>query len=230
MRARVNLLAVNSHILPVLPLLLGLFLGVKHALETDHLVAVSTIVAEQGSILRSALVGVFWGLGHTSSLFVAALLVIGLRVHIPARAALSLEFLVALMLVGLGAQAVRGWLHQRAVPGQHSHGKGVPFYRVGQRPYLVGLVHGMAGSATLMLLVLSTIPSPWQGLFYVLLFGLGSVVGMLLITVLLSFPLHLSARRLGGLFGHIRLAAGLVSIVFGLFLSWQIGFAEGLFR
>jgi sulfite exporter TauE/SafE len=101
---------------------------------------------------------------------------------------------------------------------------------VGRRPYLVGLVHGMAGSAALMLLVLTTIPSPWQAVLYVLLFGLGSVAGMLLMSVLVSLPLQLTARRLDGVLGHVRLAAGLTSIVVGLFLSWQIGFTEGLFR
>jgi hypothetical protein len=217
-------------VVPVFPLLLGVFLGIKHALETDHLVAVSTIVAEQGGILRSAVVGVCWGLGHTSSLFAAALLVIGLGIRIPERVALSLEFLVALMLIGLGAQAVRGWMQWREGPSRHAHAEGASLHKVGRRPYLVGLVHGMAGSAALMLLVLTTIPSPWQAVLYVLLFGLGSVAGMLLMSVLVSLPLQLTARRLGGVLGHVRLAAGLTSTLFGLFLSWQIGFTEGLFR
>src|SRR5205823_2661386 len=105
-----------------------------------------------------------------------------------------------------------------------------PVSRIGRRPFLVGLVHGMAGSAALMLLVLNTIPSPWVALFYVLLFGFGSVAGMLLMSVLLSLPLRFTARRLGGAIGHVRLAAGLASTAFGLFLSRQIGFVEGLFR
>jgi high-affinity nickel-transport protein len=88
----------------------------------------------------------------------------------------------------------------------------------------------MAGSAALMLLVLTTIPSPWTALLYVLLFGFGSVAGMLGMSVLLSLPLRFTARRLGGMVGHIRLAAGLASAAFGLFLSWQIGFVDGLFR
>lgn len=212
------------------PLLFGFALGMKHALETDHLVAVSTIVSEQGSLVRSALVGTFWGLGHTSSLFLAALLVIVLRVRIPERVAMGLEFTVALMLIALGLQAVRGWLTHRGAPTALPAGTAVPMSRVGRRPYLVGLVHGMAGSAALMLLVLTTIPGPWMALLYVLLFGFGSVGGMLLMSVLLSLPLRFTARRLGGMVGHVRLAAGLASAAFGLFLAWQIGYVEGLFR
>jgi hypothetical protein len=213
----------------VVPLLFGFVLGMKHALETDHLVAVSTIVAEQGSLVRSAIVGAFWGLGHTSSLFIAALLVIVLRVRIPERVAMALEFTVALMLVGLGLQAVRAWLRHRGGTVAVTTG-GAPMSQVGRRPYLVGLVHGMAGSAALMLLVLTTIPSPWTALLYVLLFGFGSVAGMLGMSVLLSLPLRFTARRLGGMVGHVRLAAGLASAAFGLFLSWQIGVVDGLFR
>ncbi len=224
----------------VVPLLFGFILGMKHALETDHLVAVSTIVTEQASLLRSAVVGAFWGLGHTSSLFVAALLVIVLRVRIPERVAMGMEFTVSLMLIALGLQAVRAWYGARkarratfgkadAVPAPATPGA-ASLSRIGRRPYLVGLVHGMAGSAALMLLVLTTIPSPWMALLYVLLFGFGSVAGMLLMSVLLSFPLRFTARRLGGMVGHVRLAAGLASAAFGLFLSWQIGFVDGLFR
>jgi sulfite exporter TauE/SafE len=215
----------------------------KHALDTDHLVAVTAIVVEQGSLLRSAVVGAFWGLGHTSSLFLAAVLVIVLRVRIPERVAMGLEFTVALMLIALGLQAIRAWLvgkgsGQWAVgsgqSGSVSRGSTAPvdneLLRAGRRPYLVGLVHGMAGSAALMLLVLTTIPSPWMALLYVLLFGFGSVAGMLGMSLLLSLPLRFTARRLGGMIGHVRLAAGLASAAFGLFLSWQIGFVDGLFR
>lgn len=205
-----------------LVLLAGFVLGMKHALEADHLVAISTIVTEQASLLRAAAVGGFWGLGHTSSLFLAALLVIVLRVQIPDRVALGMEFTVALMLIGLGLRAVYSWrTHERPV---------VPLSHIGRRPYFVGLVHGMAGSAALMLLVLTTISSPWLALLYVLLFGFGSVAGMLIMSVLFSYPLHFTVRRQGGMVSHIRLAAGLVSVAFGAFLSWQIGYVEGLFR
>jgi nickel/cobalt exporter len=218
----------------VVPLLFGFVLGMKHALETDHLVAVSTIVTEQASLARSAVVGAFWGLGHTSSLFIAALLVIVLRVRIPERVAQALEFTVALMLIALGLQAVRAWLAHREQGEEATtaagSAAGPSLSRTGRRPYLVGLVHGMAGSAALMLLVLTTIRSPWMALGYVLLFGFGSVAGMIGMSVLLSFPLRFTARRLGGLVGHVRLAAGLASTCFGLFLTWQIGIVDGLFR
>lgn len=226
---------------------LGLILGIKHALDPDHIVAVSTIVSEQKSLVRSSLVGAFWGAGHTTTLFLIGLAVILLKFTIPDRVALGMEFGVALMLILLGSnlllQLRRGRrLHLHA----HEHDGNVHLHlhlhkgdaqdhdhphllKSGLKPFLVGLVHGAAGSAGLMLLVLTTIPSPLAGVLYILIFGLGSMVGMLVVSSAISLPFLITARRFAEFEAKVRGLAGAVSIAFGLFLAWQIGFADGLF-
>ena len=226
---------------------LGLILGLRHALDPDHIAAVSTIVSESRSVRRSSLVGTCWGLGHTMSLLIAGVLVIALKVQISDRVALWMEFAVALMLILLGLKAMlkplRGWrihVHQHAHGGsshshvhlhrpseehahQHRH-----LIRSGARPFLVGMVHGMAGSAALTLLVLATIPSAVAGLIYVAVFGLGSVGGMLIMTSLISLPFVLTRKRFNVLSEGLQVAVGLFSLSFGLFLVWQYGFHEHL--
>lgn len=227
--------------------ILGLILGLKHALDADHLIAVSTIVSDTKNIKWASLIGAFWGLGHTTTLLVSGLLVIGLRVTIPARVALSLEFGVAIMLVFLGARLL--WrsfreegihLHAHAHNPQthahvHAHDKPQEDHRHAHpfgamhRPFIVGMVHGLAGSAALMLLVLAAIPSPLAGLAYILIFGIGSVGGMLALSSLIALPFILTARRFALLNQWIRLGAGTASVAFGLYLGWVIGFQQGLF-
>ena len=226
---------------------LGLILGLRHALDPDHIAAVSTIVSESRSVRRSSLIGTFWGLGHTMSLLIAGVLVVALKVRISDRLALWMEFAVALMLILLGLKAVlkplRGWrihVHQHAHGGsshshvhlhrpseehahQHRH-----LIRSGARPFLVGMVHGMAGSAALMILVLATIPSALAGLIYIAVFGLGSVGGMLIMSSLISLPFILTRQRFNVLSQGLQVAVGLFSLGFGLFLSWQYGFHEHL--
>ena len=226
---------------------LGVILGIKHALDADHLVAISTIVSEHKDVKWASLIGAFWGLGHTATLFVVGLLVIVLRVTIPPRLALGLEFLVAVMLVALGSNLLwrsfgvekihlhththnpetHAHFHVHASPGQdHSHTH--PFKSM-RKPFLVGMVPGLAGSAALMLLVLTTIPSPLAGLGYILIFGVGSVGGMLVLSSLIGLPFVLTAQRFSLLNCWIRVLAAVASIAFGLFLGWEIGFEQGLF-
>jgi sulfite exporter TauE/SafE len=228
-------------------LLLGFALGLKHALDPDHMVAVSTIVSESKSIARSSLVGTFWGLGHTMSLLLAGIAVIAFRIRIPERVALWMEFAVALMLVILGAKALlkplRGWnvhihrhshdgsshihlhLHRPGEEGAHHHRHLIGF---GARPFFVGMVHGMAGSAALMILVLATIPSALAGLLYIAVFGLGSVGGMLIMSSLISMPFVLTRKRFRLLSEGLQVTVGLFSLSFGLFLAWHYGFREHL--
>jgi len=228
-------------------LLLGFALGLKHALDPDHMVAVSTIVSESKSIARSSLVGTFWGLGHTMSLLLAGIAVIAFRIRIPERMALWMEFAVALMLVILGAKALlkplRGWnvhihrhshdgsshihlhLHRPGEEGAHHHRHLIGF---GARPFFVGMVHGMAGSAALMILVLATIPSALAGLLYIAVFGLGSVGGMLIMSSLISMPFVLTRKRFRLLSEGLQVTVGLFSLSFGLFLAWHYGFREHL--
>jgi MFS family permease len=227
----------------------GFVLGLKHAVEVDHLAAVSTIVSERKSLLSSLLVGGLWGVGHTISLLIAGIFVILLHVEISARMALALEFLVGLMLVALGANALRklwrgGHLHLHV----HQHGGRAHIHphihdgkpetdththhglRPGMRPLFVGMVHGLAGSAALMLLVLSTIQTPLIGLVYIVVFGLGSIGGMMLMSALVSLPLYLTATRFTRANVAMRGLAGLFSLSFGLFVIYQIGVAGSLFR
>lgn len=225
---------------------LGLLLGIQHALDPDHLIAVSTIVSEQKNFKWASLIGVFWGLGHTTTLFIVGMLVIGLRVTIPPRLGSGLELLVALMLVILGVNVLRKSFGAERVhlhthshnPETHTHfhvhenpkqdhGHGHPFKAM-RRPFIVGMVHGLAGSAALMLLVLSTIESPLGGLLYIVIFGLGSVGGMLLLSGIISLPFILTARRFSLLNRWIRVIAGVASVGFGLFLGWEIGSELGL--
>ncbi|MDT5060967.1 MAG: hypothetical protein QOH63_1426 [Acidobacteriota bacterium] len=227
----------------------GFVLGLKHAVEVDHLAAVSTIVSERKSLLSSLLVGGLWGVGHTISLLIAGFFVILLHVEISERVALFLEFCVGLMLVVLGANALRklwrgGHFHIHA----HSHGGRAHVhphihdreaetdththhgYQSSMRPLFVGMVHGLAGSAALMLLVLSTISSPLVGFAYIIIFGVGSIGGMMIMSALVSLPLYLTATRFTRANLMMRGLAGLFSLSFGLFVIYQIGVVGNLFR
>ena len=233
-------------------LVLGVVLGLRHSLDPDHVVAVSTIVSEYRNPLRSFWVGVSWGLGHTTTLLLIGIVIIALRLAIPDRLALLLEFSVGIMLVGLGVQVM--YKFREKMVHQHPHGheenahlhfhshtqdaghsrehhkiKGIgrPFLR--KKSYLVGTVHGVAGSAALTLLVLASIESPLAGMAYVLLFGVGSVLSMGLMTIFISLPFAFSANRLPSLNRFIQLGTGTLSILFGGFLMYEIGFVDGLF-
>ncbi len=233
-------------------LILGIVLGFRHALDPDHVVAVSTIVSEYRNPFRSFWVGISWGLGHTTTLFLVGIVIIALRLAIPERLALFLEFAVGIMLVGLGVQVIYShWkkkIHQHAHGHEedaHSHfhahtenpahspehhgvrGVGKPFFR--KKSYFIGTIQGLAGSAALTLLVLASIDSPLAGIGYILLFGLGSVLSMGVMTVIISLPFVFSANRLPNLNSFIQPGVGVLSILFGVFLMYRIGFTEGLF-
>lgn len=230
-------------------LALGLVFGLKHAVEADHLAAVSTIVSERKSLLSSSLVGALWGVGHTISLLIAGIAVILFHVEIGEKMALALEFGVALMLIALGINAIRKLLRRETRLHFHTHQHGQRIHahphlhdiatedqptthhglRLSARPVLVGMVHGLAGSAALMLLVLSTIPQPLIGMAYITVFGIGSIVGMMLMSALVALPVRLTADRFRRAHLTVRGLAGLFSLGFGLFMVYQIGFIEGLF-
>ena len=203
-------------------LLLGLVVGLRHAFEPDHMAAVSAIATQRRSWLGSTLVGGLWGLGHALALFAAGAAVLLLQLRIPARAELGLKFCVGLMLVGLGANAVFKLVH-----GDHDHVHAHP-HAPGKGPLLIGIVHGLAGSGALMLLVLTTIPSPLVGLAYIAVFGLGALGGMMALSALLALPAVLTANRFQRAQGGLRLLAGGLSITVGLFLVYEIGVVQGL--
>ena len=220
---------------------LGFLLGLKHATEADHVVAVTTFVSRERSLLRSCWIGLFWGAGHTLSLATAGSIILLLKINISDSLSGWLEFGVATMLVLLGARVLyRTWkdsfrLHRHPhshVPGKaphthwHLHLPGKPehsgWLHVGLRPLLVGMVHGAAGTGALMLLVFSTIRSPLQGLVYIVIFGAGSIVGMLMVSLLLSLPLRWISNRSASGYRFIQATAGLFSCVFGLYLGFDI--------
>ena len=226
----------------------GFVLGLRHALDPDHMVAVSTIVSQHRSVRRSSLIGAFWGLGHTASLLTVGVAVIVLKLSISGHLALWMEFGVAVMLILLGIKAIhkavgrpRIHMHRHKHNGRehihiHLHRPGEEhvhhhrhLLRVGTQPFFVGLIHGLAGSAGLMLLVLGTIPSAIAGLIYIAMFGLGSVGGMLVMSSLISLPFALSARRFTMLGKRLQLLVGLSSAFFGGFLVWQCAFRGHLF-
>lgn len=200
---------------------LGFVLGLHHALDTDHIVAVSTIVSEQRKWWQSSLVGMVWGLGHTASLFLVAICVIFFKLVIPDTLAKSLELGVAFMLIGLGVNLVLKTYRKESAQKP---------VRLARRPFLIGMVHGLAGSAALMLVVLTTIPSPLAGILYVMVFGMGSVGGMLVMSSLIGLPVVLTADRFERWAHHLKLAAGALSAIFGLLLAWELLVDEGLFR
>ncbi|TMA64978.1 MAG: urease accessory protein UreH [Deltaproteobacteria bacterium] len=225
---------------PLTVLGFGFVLGLRHALDVDHLAAVSTIVSQRRSLWRSSLVGALWGLGHTAALLAAAAVVIGLHTEIPPRVSRGLELGVALMLIGLGLNLLRtlragGALHHHVHrhggrPHVHPHLHGAHevapdghHLRAGRRPFLVGLVHGLAGSGALMLAVLATIPSPALALAYVVIFGAGSIGGMVAMSTLFGVPLALAGGRFARAELGIRLGAALGSLAVGLRLAWQLG-------
>lgn len=231
---------------------LGLVFGLKHATEVDHVVAVSTIVSEHRNIWRSALVGGLWGMGHTASLIIVGVIVLALRIAIPEHVSNWLEFGVALMIIGLGVnafvRALRGrsdvHLHQHAHEGAahahvHFHEDGTEHAgpvaahshevsRIGFKPLLVGAMHGLAGSGALTVLVLAQIESAILGLLYLAVFGIGSIIGMLLMSFLVGLPFALSARRLNGFNYGLQTVAGILSIAFGLWYAYETGIASGL--
>jgi len=221
---------------------LGFLLGLRHALDPDHLVAVSTIVSEHKSIKRSSVIGTFWGLGHTASLLGIGIVILLLRASIPAHFEPWMEAPVAAMLIVLGVSATwrafreRGWQvhththsHEDRAPHTHvhlhaheQHDHKHRLFRMGRKPFLVGLVQGVAGSAALTLAVLTTIPSVALGLFYITVFGIGSIGGMLLMSAMIGLPFAVTARRFSVVNGGIRLFAGVFSVLFGLMLAWNL--------
>jgi ABC-type nickel/cobalt efflux system permease component RcnA len=225
---------------------IGLVFGLKHATEVDHVVAISTIVSRHKNIFHSAIVGALWGAGHTAALVVVAAIVLSLRIAVPESVSGWLELGVAIMIVGLGISALRQaskknahvhvhqhnhdglshthihfheneTRHQPALRSQHSHA----LSSLGWKPILIGMMHGLAGSGALMLLVLTQISSPWLGFLYVATFGLGSIVGMLVMSGLIGLPFAFSSRKLTHLHQGLQTVAAVFSICFGLWYAYK---------
>jgi high-affinity nickel permease len=237
--------AADGSVITLLSVLaLGFFLGMRHATDADHVVAVTTIVTRERTPGAAMAVGALWGIGHTLTILVVGGAIVAFGLVIPPKLGMSMEMSVAAMLIVLGLfnltsaasqidRSAHAALH--ASGGAHAHeapGEGwfSRFSPNGLRPIIVGVVHGLAGSAAVALLVLSTIRDVWSALLYLLVFGVGTVAGMALLTTAMAVPMVAATRRFGSLEQVLRRVAGAASIAFGLFMIYEIGFVDGLFR
>jgi hypothetical protein len=267
---------------PLALALLGLLLGMRHATDPDHVIAVTVIVSNERRPLSAARIGIVWGLGHTLTVLAVGAAIIFFNVRIPARVGLSMELAVALVLILLGLSSMAalarrvlmqigcarvpadtkfivhshrhfhgGTSHYHshvhpvahaaeeqtdaiaAVPHDHTFAPNLLALFAMRRPHLrsfvVGLVHGLAGSAAIALLVLSTIRQPFWATLYLLDFCAGTIIGMALITTAISAPLVVASMRMAPIYRGLVLGSGLLSFGFGLFLVYQIGITDHVF-
>jgi high-affinity nickel-transport protein len=237
-------------VLPIFSiLLLGFVLGMRHATDPDHVVAVATIVSRERSLKAAAPIGMLWGLGHTATIVVVGFAIIVLGLVIPPRVGLGMEFSVSVMLMVLGAwnlSILRRDARRRATaspkssdPDGHLHAHArldrleawagrSRGYRLA-RPLVVGVVHGLAGSAAVALLVLGTIRGAGWSVVYLMTFGVGTVAGMLLITTVMALPVVFSAARFERFHRGLVFASAAFSVGFGAFLAYEIGVVQGPF-
>ena len=200
-----------------LPLLvLGFLLGLRHATDPDHVVAVSTIVSREKKWSAASWIGALWGLGHTVTLLLVGGAIVLFGVVIPPRLGLTFELLVAVTLVLLGALNLAGFVRRSQA-------------RTAARPVLVGVVHGLAGSAAIALLVVAAVRDVGAAIAYLAIFSLGTVVGMTLMTSAIAVPLTVTAHRSERANRWLAQATGVMSVLFGLFMAYQVGVHDGLF-
>lgn len=230
-------------------LVLGFLFGMRHATDADHVAAVATLATRSASVPETLRLGVAWGIGHTLTLFAIGTVVLLLGVAIPERTAQFLELAVGVMLALLGLDVIRRIVQQHIHVHPHRHGGRRHVHAHGHeaavahdeaahahphtralplRALTVGLVHGMAGSAALVLLTLGTIQSVWLGVVYMLLFGLGSILGMALLSFAIALPLRFTAHRLGRFQGVVTAAIGVLTLGIGMDIIWELGVKEGL--
>src|SRR5580658_5351908 len=239
---------------------LGFFLGMRHATDPDHVIAVTTIVSRQRSMRHAALIGALWGAGHTITILVVGSAIILFGIVIPPRLGLTMELSVGLMLILLGILNLSGftrWITEQFTPGancQHAHvhphahepenhGHAETATPVGWmdrvfgqlglyqavRPLLVGLVHGLAGSAAVALLVLTTIRDAYWAIAYLLVFGIGTIAGMMIITTAIALPFKYSQQRFARFNRGLQIASGVLSLAFGIFIVYKMGYVNGMF-
>jgi len=224
-------------------LLLGFLIGMRHALEADHVAAVASLATSSQTLQHAVKQGAVWGLGHTITLFLFGSIVIWVDTVIPTTLAHTLEFIVGGMLVVLGMDVLRRVIRDKIhyhvhnhhdhkhfhahshsneddhskSPHQHEHADRFPF-----RALCVGLMHGMAGSAVLILLTIETVKSPWQGMLYILLFGIGSILGMAVLSVAIAIPLRSSARGLTWAHNGLQASIGIFTVGLGCTIMYQL--------
>jgi high-affinity nickel-transport protein len=195
----------------------SLLLGMRHATDPDHVIAVTTIVSSERSLSRAARIGALWGLGHTLTILVVGSAIILFKVAFSVRLGLSMEFTVAVMLIVLGLLNLTT--------------ANAPMTRVSPaRPVVIGVVHGLAGSAGAALLLVPLIDDPRFAALYLIVFGLGTIVGMSLVTLAIAAPALAAGAPTARVQRSLRLASGAVSVMFGLYLAHKVGITEGLFE
>lgn len=242
----------------------GFLLGMRHATDADHVIAVTTILSRSQRFLHSTLIGGLWGLGHTVTVLVVGILIIAFNVVIPPPVGLAMEFAVALMLILLGILNLTGTmrrlterftppapLHGHAHEHRHAHDDDNEVHPHGHahlhghgsdpgllatfgwfqlmRPLAVGLVHGLAGSAAVALLVLATIRDTGSALVYLVIFCGGVAAGMAILTTLIGLPFLVSRTRSERINRWLTIGSGVLSLAFGVYLGYQIGFVDGFF-
>ena len=266
---------IPANAAPLAIALLGLLLGMRHATDPDHVIAVTTILSRERRLAVAARIGIVWGLGHTLTVLIVGAAIIVFKIAIPVRLGLAMEFAVAvvLILLGIGAAAslvLKGASRMRRGSSQHEHlvvhahahehdgaTHAHPHVHAGHhedtdamhhdhtidvdalpslaarrpllRSFAVGLVHGLAGSAAIALLVLSAIPQPLWATLYLAIFCVGTIIGMALITTAIATPFMIVSRQASWIRQTLVTGSGLLSFGFGLFLAYQIGIADHLF-
>lgn len=225
-------------------LFLGLLIGMVHALEADHLAAVSTL--SRGGKNKLLLRGAVWGLGHTATLLIMSIGVIVFSLVLSEQRAAALEFAVGVMLVFLGVQVVHRFrkdrlhyhVHQHAGQGRHmhvhshasdvaDHSKSTHAHEHAEqfplKAFVIGLVHGMAGSSGLIVLAVSTTGDPWLAVGYVGLVGLGSALGMAVLSVVVGWPVLQAPKIAKGLHAAVQMSIAAVVVAIGLSIMWETG-------
>jgi hypothetical protein len=267
---------IPANAAPLAIAMLGLVLGMRHATDPDHVIAVTTILSREHRLAAATRIGVIWGLGHTLTVLIVGAAIIIFKIAIPTRLGLAMEFAVALVLILLGVGSAAGLARKAAnrVRGRSSRDEGLVVHahahthdgdlhahphvhvhahednedaahedhripvdampsfaarRPLARSFAVGLVHGLAGSAAIALLVLSAIPQPLWATHYLVIFCDGTIVGMGLITTAIATPFMVASRRASWIRQGLVTGSGLLSFGFGLFLAYQIGIVDHLF-
>lgn len=203
-------------------LFLGFILGIKHSIEPDHVIAVATVVSKNKKLSRSALTGAFWGIGHTSTLLIVGLIMVLMKGELSDKWSMSLEFLVGVMLVSLGMRSM--FFYKNIKQGVHLAEKASLI-----KVTLIGFIHGLAGSAAMVVLTMSTVSTVWECILYIVIFGAGTILGMLICTTIIGIPFVYSKKNLNFNRSLTQLA-GTVSFIFGIYYMYNLGITEGLFR
>ncbi|MBP3040505.1 sulfite exporter TauE/SafE family protein [Bacillaceae bacterium Marseille-Q3522] len=203
----------------------AILLGLKHAIEPDHVIAVSTVASRSKMIRSATLAGVFWGIGHTITLFGMGMVFVMLKSQITDNLAMSLEFVVGIMLVFLGLSSLR----KDKISKSHDH-----FLAGTDTVYLlksmfIGVIHGLAGTGAMVLLTISTVSTIWEGALYILIFGLGTIIGMLILSTIIGIPFVISSKK-SIIHSKLTQLTATISILFGIYYMYNLGIKGGLFQ